>query len=96
MKPHSKGPYRVIDNGSYLDIKSANKFGEIIANVCPSKFLTNGDNEDANAHLLAASPTMYEAISAVLRDTESTLSHESKELLSAALDLANTRGSHLR
>lgn len=57
------GPWHVVHNGAYREINLGDcECSPSIAQVCPSQFLENGDNEEANAHLIAAAPELYEAL----------------------------------
>jgi len=65
---HTPGPWRVANNGYYLEIRTTSEESAQIGDVCSSKFWNDGKHAEANAKLIAAAPQMLEALRAIMRD----------------------------
>ena len=63
---HTPGPWEAVYNDHYWDIKLEGSY-ERIGDTCTSQFLSSGDNEEANARLIAAAPELLEALGTLER-----------------------------
>ena len=63
MSAHTPGPWLAVANDHYWEIRT---FDEQIGDACASKYLTAGDNGEANARLIAAAPELLEALQEIV------------------------------
>lgn len=89
---HTRGPWFVVDNGVYLEVRTAPGplDGEQIGDVCASKHIDGADDNPVavlNAHLFAAAPDLLEALRDMVSD-HAALSDATLEFARAAISKA--------
>lgn len=59
---YTKGPWQAVNNGHYWDIKPVSDCQALASTQENEHIGIDGEVEEANAHLIAAAPDMYEAL----------------------------------
>jgi hypothetical protein len=96
---HTPGPWHAVDNKQFWEIRTSDweRSGEQIGDACASCFIDgHKDNPvaEANAHLMAAAPDLFAALTALMGDHGGSIgvSRTDERALAALAAIAKATG----